>query len=136
MGDVTRTLWFLLPRWDVVCCHTEAVRDPVVACEPALLGGGSALLLQSQEMDSRSPRLFWAWVVGLEMRGAAPEGGPQAQVGALLTIPFGWPMPWSCGYAARVHRNMDGLCDVGGVSGRWHMCRCLAAITLVARHGG
>lgn len=138
-GDVARTLWSLMPGWDVVCCHADTALDPVAACGPALLAGGSALLLlQSQEVDERSPSRFWAWVVGLEMPGgvawapgrSASAGGPQAQVRALLTIPFGWPMPSSCGYAARVQRNKEGLCDVGGISGRWHMSRCQAVITL------
>lgn len=144
---LAQVLQSLMPRWPVVC-HAGAVQNPVMACAPAVLEGGSALLLlQSQEVDSRAPHLFWAWVVGLETRrrragggligagawtaaqGTGQADGPE-EVQALLTMPFGWPMPWSCGYAARVQMNRDQLCDVGGVSGRWHMCRCLAAIAL------
>lgn len=145
VSDVARTLWSLMPGWDVVCCDAQTGLDPVTACAPALLAGGSALLLlQSQEVDDRSLRRFWAWVVGLELPGgaawapgrSASAGGPQAQVRALLTIPFGWPMPSSCGYAARVQRNKEGLCDVGGISGRWHMSRCQAVITLAEPFSG
>lgn len=148
LDDVTRVLERLLPRWPVVCHAAGIVRNPVAACAPALLDGGSALLLlQSKEIDNRPPHLFWAWVVGLEMRCRRAGGsftgakawassrdveradGPQ-QVQALLTVPFGWPMPWSCGYAARVQASRDGMCDVGGISGRWHMGHCLAAVAL------
>lgn len=152
VDEVARVLQCLMPCWPVVC-HAGAVDNPVTACAPALLDGGSALLLmQSQESGGRSPHRFWAWVMGLETRrdraggrgGCAPPwacwrdagqaDGPE-QIQALLTLPFGWSMPWSCGYGARVQMNSQGLCDVGGICGQRHLARCLAAIALAPPAG-
>ncbi len=80
---------------------------------------------------------FWAWVIGVEMHQrmlpAPVKPWPSCRAPrpvALLAIPFGWSMPWACGYAARVQVNRDGHCDVDGIDGQWRECRCLAAITL------
>lgn len=125
---VARVLQSLLPRWPVVSL-ASAVQNPVAACAPALLDGGSALLLMHpQEPDARMSLLYWAWVVGVETQRRRVAGTEEVQ--ALLTMPFGWPIPWSCGYAARVQMNKEGLCDVGSIGGQWHTSRCLAAIAL------
>lgn len=127
-GCVAEVMQSLLPYWPVACL-AGTVHNPVTACAPALLEGGSALLLmQPREPSLPVPLLFWTWVVGLETQRRRVAGPQEAQ--ALLTMPFGGPVPWSCGYTARVQMNKEGLCDVGSVSGQWHMGRCLAAITL------
>ena len=102
-----------------------------------MAGGGAVLQLQSEALNRRPQSTFWAWVIGVEMHQrmlpAPVKPWPSCRAPrpvALLAIPFGWSMPWACGYAARVQVNRDGHCDVDGIDGQWRECRCLAAITL------
>ena len=119
-------------------CGGGARHSPLQSCARALLAGGGAVLqLQSEALKRRPQSTFWAWVIGVEMHQrmlpAPVKPCPASSApspAALLTIPFGWSMPWACGYAARVQMNRDGHCDVDGIDGQWRECRCLAAIAL------
>lgn len=148
--EVAQVLGQLLPGWQVAR-PAHATQAPVLPCARALDQGGSALLLlQSGAAEGRAQHLCWAWVVGVEWQarrgpavggtdcGAAcrPASGAPAEAGlrmhpqALLTVPFGWPMPGSIGYAARVRMQGPGQCQVDGIHGQRSESRCLAAITL------
>lgn len=135
--DVAMALHALMPRWQVQL-SAGAGHSPLQSCTRALLAGGGAVLqLQSEALNRRPQSTFWAWVIGVEMHQrmlpAPVKPWPSCRAPrpvALLAIPFGWSMPWACGYAARVQVNRDGHCDVDGIDGQWRECRCLAAITL------
>jgi hypothetical protein len=135
--EVAMALCALVPRWQVTL-NTGAGHRPLQPCSQALLAGGGALLqLQSEALHRRPQSTFWAWVIGVEMQQkawpapVAPWSTRRSpRPGALLTIPFGWSMPWACGYAARLQVNRNGGCDVDGIDGQWRECRCLAAIML------
>lgn len=136
--DVALALGALMPRWQVML-DTSGEQRLLQHCTQALLAGGGAVLqLQSEALHRRPQSTFWAWAVGVEMHQkmlhtpVAPWSTRRApRPGALLTIPFGWSMPWACGYAARLQMNRSGRCDVDGIDGQWRECRCLAAVTVV-----
>lgn len=137
--DVALALHALMPRWQVqLSAGAGAGHSPLQSCTRALLAGGGAVLqLQSEALHRCPQSTFWAWVIGVEMHQrmlpAPVKPWPSCRAPrpvALLAIPFGWSMPWACGYAARVQVNRDGHCDVDGIDGQWRECRCLAAITL------
>ncbi|MDC2862252.1 hypothetical protein PO605_26885 [Delftia sp. DT-2] len=135
--DVALALHALMPRWQVQL-SAGAGHMPMQSCTQAVMAGGGAVLqLQSEALHRRPQSTFWAWVIGVEMhqkmRPAPVKPWPASRAprpAALLTIPFGWSMPWACGYAARVQMNSDGRCDVDGIDGQWRECRCLSAVTL------
>lgn len=136
---VAQVLAALLPGWQVVL-PAHAAQAPVQPCAQALCLGGSALLLLEPEACAGQPQpqhRFWAWVVGVELQEKRQRADPASRAGssyasALLTVPFGWPMPGVSGYSARVRMYGSGLCHVEGLHGQWHTCRCLAVLALSA----
>lgn len=151
-AEVVQALGELLPGWQVAQ-PAYAAQAPVKPCAQALDQGGSALLLlQSAPRGGQVQRTYWAWVVGVELQEKRPRAdpacramalpacrkpaGPPLAAGmrpysrALLAVPFGWPMPMSAGYTARVCMQGPGRCHVDGILGQRSESRCLAAIAV------
>ncbi len=126
----------------------QGPQQALPACAQALGQGGSALLLlQSAPRGGQVQRTYWAWVVGVELQEKRPRANPACRAmalpacrkpgtgmrpysRALLAVPFGWPMPMSAGYTARVCMQGPGRCHVDGILGQRSESRCLAAITV------
>ena len=135
--EVTQVMEQLLPGWQVLHHTQSALNDKagpglIPPCAQALEQGGSAvLLLHCTGRKWLAQRTFWAWVVGIEMQERQETAYTAQRISrALLTVPFGWPMPWSSGYTARVWMHSPGECQVDGIYGQWRQSRCLAAIAV------
>lgn len=134
-GDVALVLGAMLADWTVRVLDEPWARAPLLRSTDALLGGGCSLLqLQAEDSDDGVQRVFWAWVIGVEMQERLPRamrisafemlGRPRA----LLIWPFGSPLAWS--HALRVTVDDDGRCDAQGIDAHASRYRCMATITL------
>lgn len=144
--ELGQILDVLLPDWDVQA-DAQCVHTPLCCAHAVEQGGSALLMLESPVCGGPKPGIFWAWVVGYEsglplpcnddsVASAAvpsPDAQAMAPPAALLALPFGSTLPWSSGYATRIHVQADGSCHLQSADGPWQPCHWLGTVTLAAR---